>query len=57
MILICCNCHESCLGENERLEVFRQVDVFVLRRGVGDVKSGLISVHRVQYDLEKKANL
>lgn len=51
MILICSDGHESRLCKDESLEILRQVDIFVLRRGVGDMKSGLISVHGVQYDL------
>ena len=53
MILICSDGHESCFGKNECLEILCVIEILVLGRAVGDMKSGLISVHGVQDDLEK----
>ena len=54
MVLVSRNCHKLGLGERNGLEVLCLRYVFRLGIHVNYVEAGLVFMHGVQYDLEKK---
>ena len=52
VILVCCHCHELCLGKYESFKVFCAARVLTSGIDVDHMESGLVSMHRVQYHLK-----
>ena len=52
MILVGCDCCKLCLWEDDSFEVLGEAGVLAWWVDVDDMKTGLVAMHGVEYDLK-----